>query len=244
MKRNAHRVLAALPVALLALAATAPARAALVTYQASGLISEADNAAQLPSVLSSAAVGGELTVDFTVDTKAAGVSNGPGDMSYAYPLLSQHASIGAGSFGLGVDISQIEITHNALSGGLYGSGYELLSFANVPTDFTGIASSFALVTQSSSVGKQSLYKDTSLTNAPLQASKANFLDGMLLEFTSYIDGVAQSTSDVFVNANVAISKVDAGHITAPEIDPASMTSALTLLIGGLVVLTSRRSLKV
>jgi hypothetical protein len=233
-----------LPLALLALSAAAPGRAAMVTYEASGVISEADNAGQLPSVLSAAAAGGELTVDFTVDTKAAGALNGPGDMSYAYPLVSQHASIGSGSIGLGADISQIEITRNALAGGLYSSGYELLSFANVPTDFTGNASSFALITQSSSATPESLYKNTSLNNAPLQTSQANGLDGMLLEFTAYIDGIAQSTSALFVNANVAISKVDAGHITAPEIDPASMASALTLLIGGLVVLTSRRSPKI
>jgi hypothetical protein len=130
------------------------------------------------------------------------------------------------------------------SSGLYFSGYEVLTIPNVASDFTGNASSFALITESSSATATSPYKNTSLNNAPLQASKANFLDGMLLEFTSYIDGVAQSTSDVFVDANVAISKVDAGHITAPEIDPASMASALTLLLGGLAVLTSRRSPKI
>jgi hypothetical protein len=232
-----------LPLALLALSAAAPGRAAMVTYEASGVISEADNAAQLPSVLSAAAVGGELTVDFTVDTRAAGVLNGPGDMSYAYPVVSQRASIGSGFIGLGVDTSQIEIIRNVPSSGLYFSGYEVLTLPNVASDFTGTASAFALVTESSSATSRSTYKNTSLNNAPLQPSKANFLDGMLLEFTSYLDGVAQSTSDILVDANVAISKVDGGHIAAPEIDPASMASALTLLIGGLVVLTSRRSPK-
>jgi hypothetical protein len=63
---------------------------------------------------------------------------------------------------------------------------------------------------------------------------------MGIVFTSYVDGVSQSVSDVFVSSNVSIAQVT--PVAAPEMDSASAASALTLLLGGLAVLSGRRKI--
>jgi hypothetical protein len=76
-------------------------------------------------------------------------------------------------------------------------------------------------------------------NAPLQPGKANAGDEFVLQFATYTDGVYQSQSDVVVGNDVSIERVK-----APEIDAASATGALTLLMGSLAVLCGRRRTKV
>jgi hypothetical protein len=242
MKNTAHRTVGRLITAILALSAAATSQAAMVTYEATGQISQADNAAQLPTALTAAGVGGQLSVDFTVDTNAAGTLNAPGDESYGSAVVSQSASIGSGTVTLGANtvLNQIEIFNNSLAGGLYTSGYQLTSFGNAPTDFTGSVSSLIVGTDAVSANPQAIYQNTSLSNAPLSSSAANGLDAIVLEFSSYLNGVFQSASDIVVGTNVTISNVGSGHFAAPEIDTASTTSALTLLMGSLIVITGRR----
>src|ERR1700676_3190510 len=198
MKNTAHRTVGRLITAILALSAAATSQAAMVTYEATGQISQADNAAQLPTALTAAGVGGQLTVDFTVDTNAAGMLNAPGDQSYGSAVVSQSASIGSGTLSLGANtvLNQIEIFNNSLAGGLYTSGYQLTSIGgNAPPDFTGSVSSLILGTDAVSANPQAIYQDTSLSNAPLSSSVANGLDAIVLEFRSYQNGVFQSASD-------------------------------------------------
>ena len=70
MQPNAHRTVGMLIAAILALSTAATSQAAMVTYEAKGQISQADNTAQLPTALTAARVGGELTVYFTVNTNS------------------------------------------------------------------------------------------------------------------------------------------------------------------------------
>jgi hypothetical protein len=242
MMNTAHRTVGRLITAILALSAAAASQAAMVTYEATGQISQADNAAQLPTALTAAGIGGQLTVDFTVDTDAAGTLIAPGDEPYGSAVVSQSASIGSGTVALGANslLNGIEIFNNSLAGGLYTTGYHLTSIGNAPADFTGSVSSLILGTDAVSPNPQAIYQDTSLSNAPLSSSAANGLDAIFLQFSSYVNGVFQSASDIVVGADVTISNVGSGHFAAPEIDTASTTSALTLLIGSLIVLTGRR----
>jgi hypothetical protein len=237
---NHQRVVGLLSLATICLLSSAPGRAALVTYQAMGTIDQADNTTIFPGALSSAGVGNTLSVDFTVDTNSVGSVNSPGDVSYLLSVVSENASIGSGKVGLGVDFSSIDVSNNALVGGIYTTGYQLTSIGSAPANFTGVTANFELLTGAASTLPLSIYKDASLTNAPLQPSFANLIDGMGLVFTSYVDGVSQSVSDVFVSSNVSIAQVT--PVTAPEMDTASAASALTLLLGGLAVLSGRRKI--
>lgn len=243
MQTTAIRTIGRLITAILALSAAAAGQAAMVTYEATGQISQADNAAQLPTALTAAGVGGQLTVDFTVDTNAVGTLNAPGDESYGSAVLSQSASIGAGVVTLGANniLNEIEIFNNSLAGGVYTSGYQLTSVGVAPANFTGTVSSLILGTDAGSTNPQSIYNDTSLSNAPLPSSAANALDSVVLEFSSYQNGVFQSSSDIFVGNGVTISNVGGGGpLSAPELDASSTAGALTLLIGCLIVITERR----
>jgi hypothetical protein len=140
--------------------------------------------------------------------------------------------------GLGVDFSTVEISSDTLVAGTYSTNYQLLSIGNAPANFTGVASSFGLFTGASGTLPLSIYKDTSLNNAPLQPSAANLIDGLGLVFTSYVDGVSQSVSDVFVSSNMSIAQVNT--VAAPEMDSASAVGSLTLLLGSLAVMSGRR----
>jgi hypothetical protein len=237
---NHQRVVGLLSLATICLLSSAPGRAALVTYQAMGTIDQADNTAIFPGALSSAGVGNTLSVDFTVDTNSMGSENSPGDVSYLLSVVSANASIGSGKVGLGVDFSSIDVSHNTLLGGAYLTGYQLTSIGSAPANFTGVTSSFELLTSAASSLPQPIYNDASLANSPLQPSFANLTDGMGIVFTSYVDGVSQSVSDVFVSSNVSIAQVT--PLAAPEMDSASAASALTLLLGGLAVLSGRRKI--
>lgn len=236
---NTRRAAGVLSIAALCLLSAAPGRAALVTYHVSGKIAKADNTSQLPSVLSTAAVGDSLSVYFTVNTNTPGTSFTPRTESFFSPLVSAQASIGSGSFGLGIDNNQIGIASDLLAGGAYLTQYYVTSHSNLPVNFTGRTSEFALLTAAFGTAPLNLYGDTSLSNAPLQASKANLVDTFLISTSSYIRGIFQSTSDLIVTSNVAVSS----RTQAPEIDPASATSALTLLLGSLAVLRGRRATK-
>jgi hypothetical protein len=235
---NHQRPVGLLSLATICLLSSAPGRAALVTYQATGTIDQADNSAQLPGALETAAVGQSLSVNFTIDTNSVGAPNGPGDVSYLLPVVSANASVGSGKVGLGVDFSTIEIASDSLVGGTYSTNYQLLSIGSFSGNFTGVTSSFALATGASGTLPLSIYKDTSLNNAPLQSSFANLIDGMGLVFTSYVNGVSQSVSDVFVSSNLSITQVNA--IAAPEMDSASAVGSLTLFLGSLAVMSGRR----
>jgi hypothetical protein len=235
-----QRAVGVLSLATLCLLAAAPGRAALITYEASGTIGQADNASQLPSVLSAAAVGGTLSLDFTVDTSTIGNPSGPGAATFFSPLVSAQASIGSGSFGLSLDNNQIGIASDQSLGGAYLTQYSVSSSGNVAANFTGTTSTFSLLTAAFGAAPLNLYGDTSLSNAPLNASDANLLDLFQVSTSSYVDGILQSTSDVLVTSNVAVTSVT----QAPEINPASAGSALTLLLGSLAVLRGRRALKI
>ena len=234
---NAAKIFGALSLVAAGLSVTA-AQAAMITYDATGVITQADNTAQLPAGFETAAAGGVLSLDFTVDTQALGALNGPGDRSYLSPVTVASATVGSGVVGLSTDLNWIEILHNSPTGGVYQTGYQLVSLSNVSANFTGTASAFALFTVASSDNPNSFYRNESLNNAPLAPTHANFSDGLALIFTSYLDGVAQSTSDIVVDGPVAISRVS-NPMSAPEMDPASAAGALTLLFGGLVVLRGR-----
>jgi hypothetical protein len=242
MMNTAHRTVGRLITAILALSVAATSQAAMVSYEATGQISRADNAAQLPTALTAAGVGTQLTVDFTVNTDSAGTLIAPGDEAYGSAVVSQSASIGSGTVTLGANtlLNGIEIFNNSLAGGSYTTGYHLTSTSNAPADFTGSVSLLFLGTDAVSANPQAIYQDSSLSNAPLSSSAANSLDAIVLQFSSYLNGVFQSASDIVVGNDVTISNVGSGHFSAPEIDTASTTSALTLLIGSLIVVSGRR----
>ena len=84
-----------------------------------------------------------------------------------------------------------------------------------------------------------IYPDASLSNAPLSAALATNTDSLTLAFISYSDGDFQSAGVISVDPGVDIKQV--GSVSAPEIDPTSAVSALTLLLGSLAVLRGRKS---
>lgn len=245
MHTRAHHTVGLLFAAGLGLAAAAVAQADTVTYQASGQISQADNSAQLPSALTGAAIGGALTLNFTIDTNAPGTLNGPGDEVYTPAVLAQTATIGSGSVNLAVGdaLDSVEIFNNAPSGGAYTSGYQLLTVGSAPANFTGTVPSVLLTTESLSPSPQTLYSGASLSNAPLPASASALassgLDSIVLLFDSFVNGIFQSSSDIVVGQDVSVSR-EGGTVSAPELDPASAGSVLTLLFGSLIVIAGRR----
>ena len=234
-----QRAAGILSATIVLLLSAEPGHAAFVTYQATGTIDQADNTAQLPGALSAATVGQALSIDFTVNTQTAGTSIGPGADAYLSSVVWATASVGSGTAALGVDSSEIDVVNNYFDGSNYNTEYSLTSNSNIPVNFTGTATTFELLTGASGAQPLNIYKNTSLSNAPIKASMANAVDGLFIITSSYIDGIYQSTSDVFADSNVSISRV-----TAPEIDPGSTISALTLLMGGLAVLCGRRTIKV
>ncbi|MGC2029587.1 MAG: hypothetical protein WA642_06185 [Steroidobacteraceae bacterium] len=226
-----------LSAALLTALSAAPGHAAYVTYAASGTITEADGMTY-PGALAAAATGEKLTVDFTVDTSTPGSAYAPGANLFPSAVVAADASIGLGTVGLGVDTNEIVVAHNSDSSGVYTTAWLLDSSGNT-AGLTGTTSEFLLLTSADSSTPLNLYKNASLSNAPLQPGKANSADELVLQFTTYSDGVYQSQSELVVGDDVSISRV-----RAPEIDPASATSALTLLLGSLAVLCGRRGVKV
>lgn len=230
-----QRAIGTVSAALTVLLAAQPGHAAVVTYQASGIIDQADGTAQLPGPLSSASLGQTLSVDFTVDTKTPGISGGPGIETYLLPLVSATASVGSGTVALGTGNSEIDIAHNYFDGSNYNTAYALTSSSVIPANFTGYSTTLELLTGASDAQPLNIYKNTSLSNAPIKASQANAVDELLVITSSYVDGNYQSTSDLEVDSNVSISRV-----AAPEIDASSAASALTLLMGSLAVLCGRR----
>jgi hypothetical protein len=146
---NKQRIAGLLSLATLCLLSAAPGRAALVTFQASGVIDQADNTSLFTGALSTAAVGQTLSLDFTVDTQTPGISFGPGSAGYLSSLVSADASIGSGKFGLSVDSNAIGIVSNSFDGANYNTAYSLNGTGNVPATFTGTATEFDLFTVAS-----------------------------------------------------------------------------------------------
>jgi hypothetical protein len=239
------RAVGILSMATLCLLSAGPSRADIVTYSASGVITQADNTAGLlPTALSAAVVGDTLSLNFSVNTSVAGILNGTGDVSYAASLVSADASVGSGTVGLGVDNNEIEILHNALVGGSYSTGYLLSSSGATPGNFTGTAAGLVLITTASGSKPLDIYTSTSLSNAPLAASQANAQHGIFLAFSTFLDGIYQSASSLFVGSDVKISQTSVTPVAAPEIDPASAASALSLFFGSVLVLRGRRKVNV
>ena len=153
------------------------------------------------------------------------------------------ASIGSGTVGLGVDSNSISVVDNLLTGGVYFSGYGLTSkSSNLPVGFTGVTSEFDLVTLAADYSPLKLYKNTSCRTLPCSLRRRTQRISWSCGFSSWQDGVLQSSSDLIVENDVSIKRI--GRITAPRIDTASAASSLTLLLGSLAVLCGRRAIKV
>jgi hypothetical protein len=214
----------------------------LVTYSASGTISETDNTAQLPSVFSNALVGDQFSVLFTVDTNSAGSIVGPGQSIFQPAIVSASANLGSASSGLGLYASQVAVTADSFDGSSYTNEYLLTTdIGPAPSSsFTGVDSSLALVTLSNTAAPLGVYQDSSLNNAPLSSGNANLLDLLSVQFASFVNGVQQTSSDIVVGADISIKQVS-DVTSAPEIDPSTGLSALTLLLGSVAIMRRRRT---
>jgi hypothetical protein len=229
-----------LSAAILGALSAAPSQADFVTYEASGTITQADNYwGLLPGALSTAAVGSNVTVDFTVDRNAPGSAYTQGGNFFQPSVVFVNASIGSGVAGISVDSNYVFVNNNTLgTDGNYYTEWGLNTSTNT-AGLTGTASGFQLFTAAGSSTPLSLYNDASLSNAPLQPGDANSADELVLQFATFSNGQAQSVSDIVVGNDVSISQVQ-----APELDATSTTGALTLLMGSLAVLCGRRGIKV
>lgn len=213
----------------------------LVTYSASGTISQTDNAGQLPSSFSGAAVGDSFTVFFTVDTNSPGGIIGPGMSMYQPAIVSATANFGASNSNLGLYGSQVSVAADSFDGSSYTNGYLLttdLDPSLAGSSFSGLDSSFDLATLANTAAPLGAYSDTSLNNAPLDAGSANLLDVLQVQFASFVNGVQQTSSDIVVGGDISIKQVS-GTVSAPEIDPSTTLSALTLLFGAVAIMRGR-----
>jgi CBS domain-containing protein len=226
------------------------ASASVVTFQETGTISGVDQSLALPASFSGAAIGQSLTVDFTVNTAASGVTNAPGNESYQSAVLSVSASLGSSKLGIGVGntsggTNQIGVFNNFLDDGTYLTEYQVDTQGNlgaVPANFTGVVSRFDLITAAVSSQPLAIYKNTSLSNAPLPESTTVGTAGgdqMDLVFYSFVNGVLEGTGDIFVGPGVSTTEIRT--VAAPEFDSVSAAAGLMLLLGSLVVLRSRRA---
>ncbi|MHB8726454.1 MAG: hypothetical protein ACYC9Z_13970 [Casimicrobiaceae bacterium] len=228
-----------LSAAILAALSAAPSQADFVTYTASGIITQADNGSGLlPGALSSASIGSNVTVDFTIDTTAPGSSYAPGANLFQPAVVSVDASIGSGTVGIGVDSNYVAVANNTPGGdGNYYTEW-LLNTSSNTAGLTGTASGFQLITAAGGPTPLNLYNDASLSNAPLQPGDANAGDELVLQFATFSNGTYQAQSDIVVGNGVSVTSLQ-----APEIDAGSAGSALTLLLGSLAVLCGRRGVK-
>jgi len=229
-----QRVVTILSAAGILLLSATPGQAQFVTYQASGIITEADLGTPLPSALASAALGQTLFVDFTINTATSGaVNGGPGDNFYTNPIVSVSASIGSGFTPIGNDFSGVEVSADYLAAGNYLYQTQHSGFSQ-GTDGTGLTSGLSWVTQASGPQPLSIYPDASLSNAPLPAALATDYDYLNLFFSN-----SQGSGTLDIGSDISIQQVS-GTVSAPEIDPTSAVSALTLLLGSLAVLRGRK----
>lgn len=231
MRRNhACRIIALAAASLLA--ATA-AQADIIDYSATGVIEQVDNSFMPPGGLFSALIGQSFTFDFSIDTSTPG-SGSPGDATYFSAVQSSGYQVGGYSSPFGMSINAVEILNN--SGGF--TGYIMSGGDPVSGDFTGTAGAVSFVTLAYSEAPLSLYSDTTLFNAPLSAEHANIEDDLAVSYTAYVNGAAQSVADVLVGP-LSIKR-SGDTLSAPEIDPASAAGGLTLFLGMMLVLGTRR----
>ncbi len=214
----------------------------LITYSASGTISQTDNAAQLPGMFSGATVGEQFSVLFTVDTNSPGGIIAPGQSAYQPAIVSATATLGSSNSDLGLYASQVLVAADSFDGSSYTNGYLASTDINSapPSSFSGVDSSFDLATLADTAAPLGAYSDSSLNNAPLSAADANVLDLLSVQFASFVNGVEQTSSDIVVGGDVSIKQVS-GAMSAPEIDSSTGLSALTLLLGSVAILNRRRS---
>jgi hypothetical protein len=229
MKLNrASRIL---PLVGACVLAAMSAQASIVNYSATGVIDGVDDLSSLlPHSLLSAAVGKSLVFNFGVDTSTPG-SGTSGDTTYLSALRSESYKFNGKTSSLDFGVNAIEILNN--SGG--NTGYLMESGDPVGANFTGTAEAVIFLTLAYSGATLNLYPNTALSNAPLSSVNADAADGMILSFTQYVDGVAGSSSSVQIGS-MSIKQVS---VAAPEMDPTSAASGMTLLVGGLLVVFGR-----
>ena len=229
-------------IAVAAALAAQVSRADLVTYSASGTISQTDNVSQLPSAFTGAVVGDQFSVLFTVDTNSPGGVVAPGQSIYQPAIVSASASLGAANSDLGLYGSQILVAADSFDGSTYTNGYLLSTEfnSNLGSSFSGFDSSFDLATLADTAAPLGAYGDSSLNNAPLSAVNANVLDFLSVQFESFTNGAQQTSSDIVVGSDISIKQVS-GAVSAPEMDPPTTLSALTLLLGAVAIMRQRRT---
>lgn len=216
--------------------AASVSRADIVTYSATGLITQADSVASLPG----ASAGDSISFLFSVDTSTPGFDLGPGQSFYQSAIISASAAVGqyttpVQSFG-----NTVTIAADASDGVSYSNTWWALSSPTFDSNFTGTSSEFQLLTAESGVNPLNVYHDSSLSNGPLQSGDANIFDQLDIEFDSVVNGVVQSTSNILVGGDISIKQVT-GTVSAPEIDSSSAAGALTLLAGIIAILRNRRT---
>lgn len=228
-----NRVCRLIPVATASLLAAMATQASIVDYTATGRIEQVDNSWMLPSSLSSAAPGQTFSFSFSVDTTTPG-SGSTGDVSFLNAVQSASYKLGGITTGFSMGDNSVEVLDN--SSGF--TGYIMNGGDPVSADFTGTAGAVSFVTLAYSGAPLHLYTNTSLSNSPLSASHADFEDDLTIYYTSYVDGAAETISDVLVGP-LSI-KQSSGTVSAPEIDPSSLPAALSLLLGIAAVMGARR----
>ena len=209
-------------------------RADIVTYDATGVITQADSVASLPG----ASVGDSISFLFSVDTSAPGLALGPGQSFYQSAILSASAEVNGHSTAVDTFGSTVFISADVSDGVNFGNSWLAQSNPNNYSGFTGNSSGFQLITAESGSNPLNLYLDSSLSNGPLQSGVANVVDELDLQFDSVVNGVVQSSSTISVGGDISIHQV--GPLSAPEIDTSSAVGSLTVLAGFITILRSRR----
>jgi hypothetical protein len=216
--------------------AASVSRADIVTYSATGLITQADSVASLPG----ANVGDSISFLFSVDTFTPGFDLGPGQSFYQSAIVSASAVVGQYTAPVQTFGNTVLIAADVPDGGNYGNSWLALSSPYIDSNFTGNSSGFQLLTAESGANPLNIFPDSSLSNAPLQSGDANFIDQLDLQFDSIVNGVVESSSNIVVGGDISIKQVT-GTVSAPEIDSSSAAGALTLFAGIIAILRNRRT---
>ncbi len=226
--KNTHSASLALLFAIFLAAAPITADAQAITFDFSGIVTSSTNA---PSVLSGMTITGSYTIDLANGNPYAGsgsvnyfapwvyaVSQSPdgNPLGAAYvepgPVFASTATVG--SFNYASVASPLFPNASEVTGSDQGGSYFAFETASPNSLFTG-SSSFEIT------GNPAY----SPTGSPL------FGPG------------SEGTGDIVVDVGGRQSVIDyniKSIAAAPEMDPASIASALTLLLGGLAVIRGRR----
>jgi len=163
-------------------------------------------------------IGQSVTLDFSYDSGSLAATLTPTDYIVFAPITSAN-----------------------IVSGVYGSGIDL---------------------ESNGPGSGSITDDVNLTDSSLTSTAWTSIDPPSLAFTGEVFGfslfqnAAGSTLELLRNVynegnlnvrdsgSVSLSNISVTQVTAPEIDPSSAASALTLLLGGLAVVRGRHRPKV